>query len=128
MSEEKIVEMKDVGFHGECCIVRAEKLGITELPKDAVKVERDEQGRLMVAHSESGHHHYISDQSATLYKTSNPLISFLQVEMDAHSLLRHAKPLNDPQRHQTQKIPAGLYRISIQRESDSLSGWRKIAD
>jgi hypothetical protein len=125
--KEKIIKTNGVSFHGECTLVRADLLGIDSLPADAKEVERDNEGRLMVAHSESGHHHYIASPGARLYKTDNPLISFLQVEADAHALLRHAKPVSDSQRHGTQELPSGLYRISIQRESTP-EGWRKVAD
>jgi hypothetical protein len=125
--EEKIFKTKGVSFHGECTIVRADLLGIDSLPEDAKELARDENGQLMVAHSESGHHHVIDSPGVRLYKTDNPLISFLQVEMDAHALLRHAKPAHDPQRHGTQILPSGLYRISIQREATP-AGWRKVMD
>ena len=126
--EEKIVVNPGTGFHGECGVVKADRLGITELPKDAKEIKPDSQGRLLVAHSESGHHHYIDDASnVTLYETSNPMFKFLQVEMDAHALLRHAKPLSDDNRHDTQKIGSGLYRIGTQREFTP-EGWRAVQD
>ena len=128
MENEEILESScGVSMHGECTIVKADLLGIDKLPKDANKVEPDEFGRLLVAHSESGYHHYVDADSATLYKTDNPLISFLEVEMDSHSLLKHAKPVEHKDRHKTQKFGPGLYRISIQRESTP-EGWRKVTD
>jgi len=127
--KEKIVKNMGVGFHGECRVVRADYLGITELPMDAVKQSPDSQNRLMVAHSESGYHHYIDGGEGVveLYHTSNPLIKFLRVEADAYALLRHAKPKSDSQRHTTQEIGPGLHRISIDREN-APEGWRKVED
>ena len=125
--EENILDNPGLAFHGECTIVRADLIGETELPEDAVAVERDQQGRLLVAHSESGHHHYIEQGSAVLYKTGNPLISYLQVEADSHALLKHAKPSGDSDRHATQRIGPGLHRINIQRENTP-EGWRRVED
>ena len=125
--KEKILENKGLGFHGECTVVRADLLNETELPPGAKKVEPDSQNRLLVAHSESGHHHYIDGGSAVLYETPNPLVKYLQVEMDSYSLLRHAKPVTAKDRHTTQKIPGGLHRINIQRESTP-EGWRQVQD
>jgi hypothetical protein len=125
--KEKIVVNEGLSFHGECAIVRAELVGITELPKDAKMVEPDNQGRLLVAHSESGHHHYVDSDQAVLYKTDNPLIKFLQVEIDTHALLKHAKPMGEKDRHSTQDLGPGLYKIINQREKTP-EGWRQVAD
>jgi len=127
---EKIVENNGVSFHGECSIVRADLLGITELPENAKRVEPDELNRLLVAHSESGHHHYIDDvdDAVALYEVpGNPLMKFLEVQLDAHALLRHAKPEGDGDKHLTQKINTGLYRVGIQREHTP-EGWRRVQD
>lgn len=129
--KEKILENTGLSFHGECAIIRADLLDEKNLPDDAVKVEPDAQGRLLVAHSESGHHHYVDGDQATLYRTSNPLINYLQVEADTHALLRHAKPVGEKDRHHTQRLDGnqggGLYRINIQRESTP-EGWRMVQD
>jgi len=116
-----------LSFHGECAIIRADLLGEDSLPEDAVEVKPDAQGRLLVAHSESGHHHYIDEGAAVLYKTDNPLISYLQVEADAYAMLRHAKPKGDGDRHTTQRLNGGLYKVNIQRESTP-EGWRRVED
>lgn len=125
--KEKILENNGLGFHGECTIVRADLIGEVELPSDAVEVKPDGQNRLLVAHSESGHHHYIDGGSATLYETSNPLVKYLNVEADTYALLRHAKPVTHKDRHQTQKINPGLYKVNIQREMTP-EGWRAVQD
>jgi hypothetical protein len=124
---EKIIKNQGLGFHGECTVVRANLLGETKLPKDAEVVKPDAQNRLLVAHSESGHHHYVDAGSAVLYKTQNPLIKYLQVELGTHALLRHAKDKSAPDRHTTQEIPGGLHKIFIQRESTP-AGWRQVQD
>lgn len=124
---ERILENNGLGFHGECTIVRADLVGETGLPPDAREVKPDDQNRLLVAHSESGHHHYIDGGEAVLYETDNPLIKYLNVEMDSHALLRHAKPVTQKDRHDTQKIGPGLYKINIQREMTP-EGWRQVQD
>ena len=125
--KEKILKNNGLGFHGECAIVRASLVGEEKLPDDAKRVKPDEKNRLLVAHSESGHHHYVDNDQAVLYETSNPLVKYLQVELDSHALLRHAKPINDKDRHTTQKIGSGLHKIYIQRESTP-EGWRAVQD
>lgn len=119
----KIVDHPGVSMHGECYIVDAELLGITELPADATeRISAD--SRHLVAHSESGHHHYVAAAEARLYGTSNPDICYLVPTTDAY--LRHAK--SGPETHGTQRLQAGkIYRISIQREA-ALEGWRRVAD
>lgn len=130
MEEEKILENKGLSFHGECAIVKADLMGETKLPDDAVEVKPDMRGRLTIAHSESGHDHYVDvlDSPQTkFYRTKNPLINYLDVAFDTHALLKHAKPIGQTDRHLDQRLEGGLYRINIQREKTP-EGWRKVED
>lgn len=125
--KENIVQTNGVSCHGECTLVLASLMGITELPPDAKEVKADKLGRLLVAHSESGHHHYVNGKGVKMYETNDPLVKFLDVEYEAHALLRHAKPVDDSQRHDTQRLDSGLYRVTLQRESTP-EGWRQVMD
>ena len=54
---------------------------IDKLPADVIETKRD-KGPLVVAHSETGHHHSIETQGVRLYEkaTRDPLICYLAIE------------------------------------------------
>lgn len=113
--------------HGEISIIPAEWMGITEVPKDAVEVPRERDGKLLLAHSESGHHHYIHDRNATLFRDKNdPNICYLRVD-GAPVLLEQNKPRTDSQRHPDHNIPSGLFYVPTQQEWTP-EGWRRVQD
>ena len=113
-----------VSFHGELAIVRAELLGITELPDDA-KRQTAVDGKHVLAHSESGHHHFINAVEAEFYESSDPLVCYLRVAGEV--TLQHGKPMTAPDRHGNQLLPAGLYRVTRQREW-APDGWGMVHD
>ncbi len=132
MSDEEIVDNNGVSFHGEVCIIRADLEGVTELPQGAKEVKADEQKRLLVAHSESGHHHYVNAAEAKFYGTDDPLVCYLQVA-GQEAYLRHAKPASAPDRHKTQRLLKnkakgnGLFIVKKARE-ETPEGWRQVQD
>lgn len=96
---------------------------IQGLPKEAVEVA-PENGRHIVGHSETGHHHVIDAASGRLYRMpSNPLLLILVVvdpkpiehlrSFDTHEALLPAKP--------------GVIAVKRQREW-APEGWRQVAD
>ena len=84
---------------------------VAEIPTNIVPVERDKQGRLVLAEGEvTGHFHCILDDPATLFRQADVdemADRFLSVE--AEVALTHDE-------HATITLPPGQYRVRRQRE------------
>lgn len=100
---------------------------IDSIPTIAKFVEPKE-GKFIVAHSETGHHHVIAERpNVKLYATNNRMISYLKVVESAdasETLLEH---LRNYDTHETINIPPGNYEIRRQREYVP-GGWRQTLD
>lgn len=81
---------------------------ISELPKGAKLVKEGKEQ--IVAHSESGHHHVLTAQNIRVYELDNE--TYLDVQ--GMGTLEHQKQSVD--KHKTQKIAEGLYKIQIKKE------------
>ena len=113
---------KNQAAQGDLFIRRIDKL------PDGVKPMSSEHGNFIVAHSETGHHHIISERpNVQMYATDDPMMSYLQV-IDAteqtEALLEH---LRGHDTHETIKITSGIYELRRQREHTP-EGWRRVAD
>jgi len=83
---------KGLSFHGEIAIIRADLMGVTEIPHDAKEVQ-PENGLLLIAHSESGHHHYMEAAEARFYEgEEDKNICYLRVT-GQEAYLKHMKPV-----------------------------------
>ncbi len=100
---------------------------ISQLPSN-VKPLNSQNGKFVVAHSETGHNHVIEAKpNVTWYGTDDPMISYLQVieAGDAvECLLEHMRNYDT---HETIKISEGTYEIRRQREYTP-KGWRRVED
>ncbi len=100
---------------------------IEALPKDAKHVVAD-NGKYVVAHSETGHDHVIAERpNVQLFTTGDTMISYLQVieATDAtETLLEHLRSFDT---HETIAIPTGIFEIRRQREYVP-EGWRRVED
>ena len=85
-------------------------------------------GKYILAHSETGHHHVMEARpNVKLFSTDNPLVSYLQIVEatdEVENLLVH---LRGHDTHETIKFVPDTYRVVNARES-SPDGWRKAAD
>lgn len=98
------------------------------LPPDAEPIDA-ENGKFIVAHSETGHHHVIEARpNVKYYKSANdPLVSYLQVieaTEATETLLEHLRQFDT---HETISFSEGIYAAITGRES-SPEGWRKVQD
>ena len=94
---------------------------VPELPDGASPVESDKS--VVVAHSETGHHHSFSDpESVFLYSTKDQLVSYLRVEKQ--SVLDHHRPHDT---HEALVFEKGIYEVRRQREYTP-EGWRRVED
>lgn len=102
-----MIEVARIAAQGDVLFRR-----IGALPEGTVEVPR--QGRLVVAHSETGHHHAIDDLGVRLYeqRRPDPLICYLSVEGDFADVVHH-RPHDT---HQTLRLRPGIWEVRRQRE------------
>lgn len=104
-------------FQGDICIRR-----VNAIPASAKPVPKDGE-YIVVAHSETGHHHVIESRAAQmLIGDTNAFIAWLDVAETTE--LRH---LREYDTHESYQLPPGKYEIRRQREYVP-QGWRRAAD
>jgi hypothetical protein len=100
---------------------------ITALPKGAKRAEPT-GGRHIVAHSETGHHHYLDAVGVERWTDpSNPLVCYLRMEggpVDGGAVLTHARPYDT---HAPLLLGEGWWEIRRQVEMTP-EGWREVMD
>ncbi len=89
---------------------------IPDLPESKPK-----DGKHVLAHSETGHHHVIDGNAVRVYNEDD-FISYLDVEKPSNVI--HMRGFDT---HETIQLPAGKYRITRQREYTP-EGFRRAAD
>ena len=99
---------------------------IAEIP-DNVELMSPENGKIVVAHSETGHNHVMEAERVTAYKTKDVkevdlYEMFLNVE--APTKIEHLRSYDT---HETLLVPTGKYRIRRQREYVA-EGFRRAQD
>ena len=79
--------------------------------------------RHVVAHSETGHHHWVDSSMAQLFTDpGDPMVCYLRVEGEAD--LTHARPYDT---HKTLTLTKGTWQLRRQREYTP-QGWRRVED
>lgn len=91
--------------------------------------ERQEnKGPIVVAHSETGHHHTVPGLEATLFaKRGDNMVSYLQMSDVKCLEVTHHRPYDT---HETMGLLGGsgaVWEVRRQRES-APEGWRQVAD
>jgi hypothetical protein len=99
---------------------------VSALPSDAYEQPHD--GRLVVAHSETGHHHVIQSNAVALFEVGNPLVCYLKLETE-HADVVHERSFDT---HETLRLlgaPEGpaFYEVRRQREHTP-HGFRRAQD
>lgn len=111
-------QFKTVCAQGDIYIKKIEKL-----PSDAVLVQ-PENGRFIVTHSETGHHHVMVADRAKMFTLPDSIMDvFLQIEEDG-ATLEHMRPHDT---HETIAFNKGTYHVRRQREYVSKS-FRRVED
>lgn len=96
---------------------------VDSLPEGVVE-QSPENGKLIVTHSETGHHHVMDPVKTKMYTLPNDIMKcFLVVEGDG-DVLEHLRS-NDT--HEAIGFGPGIYRVNRQREHTP-QGYRRIAD
>ena len=118
MSKSKSKQFKVMAAQGDVMLVK-----INELPSKTFNEAKRENGKLIITHSETGHHHVIENPTAKLWEDpSNKLLSYL--ELPQISDLVHKRPFD---KHDTITISPGIYEVRRQREHTP-EGWKKVQD
>lgn len=95
---------------------------IDALPKGAEKVA-PENGRVIVTHSESGHHHVMDAGAVTMYRLPDSIMDCLLV-VERPAELRH---LREHDTHEPILFEPGVYHVRRQREYTP-EGFRRVED
>lgn len=95
---------------------------VETIPGNATRVA-PEGGRLIVTHSETGHHHVMEADRVEMFQDpDNFLIAWIKVNRPAK--LEHMRPHDT---HEAIKFGKGIYEIRRQREYVP-EGFRRVAD
>lgn len=116
----KIIKL---GFQGDVMFLR-----VKAIPAGAVPQERKAGEPIVVAHSETQHHHVINSPDVRLLETANPLVAYLRMESPS-CLVEHLRPFDT---HETRllvgkKQGVSFFEVRRQREH-APEGWRRAAD
>jgi len=96
---------------------------ITKLPDNLTPDKKDESGRYVVAHSESGHCHVIDGKAAQLLiDETNQFIAYLEVTEPCE--IEHLRGYDT---HEALRVEPGLYEIRRQVEYTP-QGLRRVQD
>lgn len=110
---------KNCAAQGDLLIRRIECV-----PEDATKAS-PENGKFILAHSETGHHHSVAERPGIdFFTTQDPLIAYLSVIDSVEVVLEHERTFDT---HESLLIKGGTYEIRRQREY-SPEGWRRVQD
>lgn len=111
--------IKKIGAQGDVMFLRCKRI-----PKDATADEQT--GPIVVAHSETGHHHSIDpDESprALLYRSKDPFTYYLRVAAEYADVVHH-RPFDT---HETVRLEQGDWEVRRQREYTP-DGFRRVED
>ncbi len=100
---------------------------IDKLPKSAVEQKRKKGDPIVVAHSETGHHHTIGAADVRFYnEPGNALIAYLQLG-DGDCDVVHLRPFDT---HETLRLLGGKGTvIEVRRQREwTPEGWRRVED
>jgi len=117
--ETTMKTFKNIAAQGDLLIRR-----IADIPDNAISAKAD-NGKFVVAHSETGHNHVIKAEPGVQYFTTNdPMIAYLKVIDEVETKIEHLRSFDT---HETIKLDAGNYEIRRQREYTP-EGWRRVSD
>ena len=110
------IQIQTLGAQGDVLFRR-----VHTIPAAARQQTRN--GPLIVAHSETGHHHTIEAEGVIHFEVSDPLICYLRVDAD-HADVVHHRPYDT---HATLRLPTGNWEVRRQREHTP-EGWQRVED
>lgn len=101
---------------------------VESMPNDVVKIPSVD-GKHIVAHSETGHHHFLKDDGVEFFRSTDPFVAYLSVadfheQGDGGASVIHARPYDT---HKTINLTPGIWEVRRQREYTP-QGFRKVED
>lgn len=96
---------------------------VAEVPASAVA--QPKSARVVVAHSETGHDHFIAAAlgEVELLTTADPNVCYLRIA-GAFADVVHARSFDT---HETIRLPRGVWQVNRQEEWTP-EGWRQVQD
>lgn len=94
---------------------------VEPIPVDA-RLQPSPADGIVVAHSETGHHHVAEGRDLSTFSTTDPRFSFLRVPEFANIIHRR-----DFDTHEPLRLDAGDWDVVRQREHRP-EGWQTVAD
>lgn len=118
----QITQIQDMAAQGDVLFRRVAQLptaGLTDITPNA-------KGSIVVAHSETGHHHSIDDVSGMRFfrVDGDPLTCYLAVEGLTPAVVTHHRPHDT---HAPVSLTPGVWQVKRQREYVP-GGWRRVED
>ncbi len=112
-------EINKMGAQGDLLVMRVDALpsGLSE---------EKHKGRIVAAHSETGHHHIVEGRDAheaRLFRGADPFTCYLQLQGAGAEVVHH-RPFDT---HETLGLGPGIWLMRNQREY-SPESWRRVAD
>ncbi len=95
---------------------------VNVLPNNAILVP-PENGRVIVTHSETGHHHFMNARAVEMYRLPEEIYECFLVVKEA-TPLEHLRPFDT---HESIMFEPGIYHVRRQREYTP-EGWQRAAD
>ena len=96
---------------------------VPHLPKDVKKI-KPQNDQVIVAHSETGHHHVMDAKHTTMYRLPEELYECFLVVDEHGDVLKH---LRDFDTHESVRFEPGIYKAFNQLEYTP-EGLRPVAD
>ncbi|SRR6266478_306027 len=102
-----MIKIREIAAQGDVLFRR-----IPRLPESVI--EQTPDGPIIVAHSETGHHHAIDDVGVRLFERlqRDPMVCFLSIE-GAFADVIHRRPFDT---HATLRLTHGYWEVRRQRE------------
>lgn len=116
-----MIPIKSRGAQGDVFFRR-----VDHIPPSAILQKRT--GKLLVAHSETGHHHTIDETGVCSYADpADPLVCYLQLSPVGYADVVHERAWDT---HETLRLlggPDAVWEVRRQREW-APEGWRRVED
>ena len=119
-----IKEVRKLGAQGDCLFLRVKKVPDGFMPQKPA-------GPIVVAHSETGHHHSVdTTDGVTLFVSpADPLVCYLQMDGIEHADVVHHRAWDT---HDTVRLlgtpkKKSIFEVRRQREYTP-EGWRRVED
>lgn len=116
-----------VGAQGDVLFLRLGDIGAAEIPKSAVRVPPT-NGRHVVAHSETGHHHVVDAMGTEMYSDpADQFTCYLRMETVQHFDVIH---LRDFDTHAPERFSHGADGVIVVRRQREYipGGHRRVED